>query len=150
MSFLNFERVNQLNNCNMDKFVVRYKWICIANQMRRPNQNWIIYNNKYSMYFITLPNRPFYTGNCASHGYSRGYHLKLTVKFTRSSFHVIFTWGTIGSDRFIYKDIVKFLLFTIHRTMKIGCLLFVCIVAGSQARSVGKTRSKSSFLEDMR
>lgn len=50
------------------------------------------------------------------------------------------------SDRFS----ITFLLFTIHRTMKIGFLLFVCIVAGSQARSLGKTRSKSSFLEDMR
>lgn len=150
MSFLNFERVNQLNNCNMDKFVVRYKWICIANQMRRPNQNWIIYNNKYSMYFITLPEPSFLHRQ-----------LCLTWIFTWISFEAYreihsklfsrdFTWGTIGSDRFIYKDIVKFLLFTIHRTMKIGCLLFVCIVAGSQARSVGKTRSKSSFLEDMR
>lgn len=34
--------------------------------------------------------------------------------------------------------------------MKIGFLLLVCIVVGSQARSLDKTRSKSSFLEDMR
>lgn len=34
--------------------------------------------------------------------------------------------------------------------MKIGFLLLVCIVVGSQARSLDKARSKSSFLEDMR